>query len=492
LDRQHGIASTLPDVSDGIRRAEPVRPCTLEIRPARGLAGGTPIGDFGFHGAWRGCQKRRKSRRLEDGLRAVKLALLAALWLAAAPAAADPAGPLRVGTSGDYAPFSHAKSDRAEPEGFDVALLRAWAAERGRALEFVRFRWPKLLGELAAGRFDVAASGITVLPERSAAGRFTVPVAETQAFALARGAERWNGQEALDRSEVKIAVNAGGHLEQVARASFPKATLITVHDNDSVIQLLIDERVDAVVTDGAEAPVWEARAEQPLARIGPLTRDRKAWLLPADRAELAADLDAWLLAREADGSLAKWREEWLHGASTTHTAEPLRALLAALDERLSLMPLVGVVKRRDGVPLVVPEREQLVLERALADLRAEAQRSGRAAPPEGRVKTLFELQFEAARQVQWSAVKDPDYHPDPLPDLEKELRPALLRIGERTARLLLALPPNLDPAAVRAAARDELRARYLDPAQRDALADAIAACTQPVPAGDGPAVPAVK
>src|SRR5206468_4920292 len=134
---------------------------------------------------------------------------------------------------------------------------------------------------------------------------------------------------------------------------------------DQVIELLIDEQVDAVVTDGAEAPLWEKRVGQPLARIGPLSRDRKAWLVRADEPELADDFDAWLLAREADGTIAALRGQWLRGTSGTRTAQPLRALLGALDERLALMPLVGVVKRRDGVPLVVPEREKLVLERAL-------------------------------------------------------------------------------------------------------------------------------
>jgi cyclohexadienyl dehydratase len=415
--------------------------------------------------------------------------MIAALWLAAPAAAGEPAGALRVGTSADYAPFSHAKNERAEPEGFDVALVRAWASERGRKIAFVRFHWPQLVSALAAGRFDVAASGVTVRPDRSAAGRFTVAVAETEAIALARNPERWGGSATLDRPQIRIAVNRGGHLEQVARASFPNATLVAVPDNDQVIELLIDEQVDAVVTDGAEAPLWEKRADQPLARIGPLSRDRKAWLVRAEEPELAADFDAWLLAREADGTIAKLREQWLGEPKSARTAEPLRALLAALDERLALMPLVGVVKRRDGVALVVPEREKLVLERALADLRAEAKRTGRKAPPDKSVRALFEVQFETARFVQLRAVKDSAYHaPEPLPDLEKELRPALLRIGERTARLLLELPPVLDGAAVRNAARDALRAPYLDDARRDALADAISACSA-LPAGDAPDEP---
>src|SRR5262249_23519747 len=129
--------------------------------------------------------------------------------------------------------------------------------------------------------------------------------------------------------------------------------------------------------------------------------------------------------------------------------------------------------------------EQLVIDRALDDVRAEAKRVGRAAPREKDVRTLFEAQLEAARQVQRRAVNDDDYHPpSPLPDLERDLRPSLLRIGERTPPLLLARPSALAAADVRAMARDELRAPYLDDAHRDALADAIAACT--VPAGAAP------
>ena len=429
-----------------------------------------------------GRQKLRKSRRLENGPQAVKpsrrargrralLALAGALTLAAT-AAADP--PLRVATSGDYAPFSRAGAPGAPPEGFDAVLLRAWARDRGRELAFVGFRWPQLVADLEANRFDLAASGVTVRPERSAVGRFTVAVAETQAVALVRSGSAASRQAALDRPQVRIAVNAGGHLERIARAAFPRAAVVAVPDNDAVIEQLAAGRVDAVVTDAAEAPHWEARVAGPLARIGPLSRDRKAWLVRPEQAALAADLDAWLLAREADGSLAKWRAEWL-GAGSPVTADPLGALLAAIDERLALMPLVAAAKRRDGVPLVVPEREKLVVERALADLRAEAQRRGREVPAEDAVRALFEAQLDAARAVQQRAANDAA--PDAVPDLERVLRPALLRIGERITRLLLALPGKLDANAVRAAARDALRAPYVEDGERDAIVDAIARCS---------------
>ena len=261
------------------------------------------------------------------------------LWIGGLPASGVDPKPLRVGSSGDYAPFSIESGDAGgELRGFDVALARAYAEDRDRPLELVRFRWPRLLADLEAGRFEVAMSGVTVRPDRSVAGRFSVPVAETGALVLARGTDRWRSLEDLDRSRVRIGVNAGGHLERVARIRFSRATLIAIPDNASVLRAFEEGQVDAVVTDTAEAPAWEGDAGD-VVRLGPFTRDRKAFLVRADADELAADLDGWILERERDGTLARLRREHL-GASGQPLATPLSALLAAVDERLSLMPSV--------------------------------------------------------------------------------------------------------------------------------------------------------
>ena len=50
---------------------------------------------------------------------------------------------------------------------------------------------------------------------------------------------------------------------------------------------------------------------------------------------MAADLDAWLIAREADGTLGALRQEHVAGVLPTPIANPLDALVAALDERLA-------------------------------------------------------------------------------------------------------------------------------------------------------------
>jgi cyclohexadienyl dehydratase len=261
----------------------------------------------------------------------------------------------------------------------------------------------------------------------------------------------------------------------VARQRFRLATLVAIPDNAAVPEALREGRVDAAISDSLEAPLWLAKLPGHVA-LGPFTRDRKAYLVRAELPELAAELDAWLLAREADGTLARLRGEQLGEGAGPPVATPLRALLAACDERLALMPLVGAAKRREGLPLEAPEREAVVLEAALDAARRAAAAQRRPPPPEAPLRRLFEALFDAAKELQWASVQAGDVGEDePLPDLEAALRPALLRIGDRIARLLPALPRELECEAVRAAAQGELRAPRLSEHSKLALADAVCA-----------------
>jgi len=399
--------------------------------------------------------------------------------LLAAPALAE-TGVVRVGSSGDYAPFSVGGptpldlpgSTPASFSGFDVEVARSYARERGLTLRLVRFRWPALLTDLAADAFDVAMSGVTVSPERSVAGRFSLPVAESGAVVLLRADGRFSDIDSLDRRGVRIGVNAGGYLERVAQGRFQHATVLSIPENEAVIAALESFSVDAVVSDTLEAPGWQSRSED-LKLLGPFTRDRKAYLVRPDRPELAADLDAWLLAREADGSLGKLRREHLGGAAAA-TATPLAALVAALDERLALMPWVVAAKRRDSRPIRDRAREKRVLSAARDAVGAAAARAGVDPPPDAAVDAFFRAQIEAAVEVQLAAGRAREAATTPRgPELESGLRPALLRIGERIAELLVRIPADLDERSATDAVEAGLRSPWLTPASRLALAEAL-------------------
>jgi cyclohexadienyl dehydratase len=396
---------------------------------------------------------------------------------------------LRVGTSGDYAPFSVGGLEPGStPTGLGPDVARAFAADRGLEVQFVPFRWPDLLADLEASRFDVAMGGITVRPERSIAGIFTVPVATSGAVALVPDRSEVRETAQLDRPDVVIAVNAGGHLERVVRAHFPHATVLAIPDNARVLAALLDRRADAAVTDTGEAPHWLAR-ESGLRVVGPFTRDRKSVLVAADRPDLAADLDAWLLAAEADGTLAGLRARAFGATPAPEaTATPLGSLLAALDERLALMPDVAEAKRASGSAIEVPDREAKVIETAVEEVRRRlpqataGRRTDLDAEREAAVRSLFRAQIEAAKQIQFATLaRPPTTRSNPPPDLDARLRPALDRIGDRIVRLVVVLPAGLDLEMIRAATRRELAARDLDAGHLDAIAEAIAAVSRSAP-----------
>jgi hypothetical protein len=119
-----------------------------------------------------------------------------------------------------------------------------------------------------------------------------------------------------------------------------------------------------------------------------------------------------------------------------------------------------------------------VLDAAVESVLAAAEHQGVTPPPQDAVRKLFAAQIEAGKEVQRAALSDPFFT-----SLET-VRPALLRIGERIAQLLIALPANLDSAHVIDAARREIRSAQLSDASMLTIAAAISEfSTQPIPEG---------
>jgi cyclohexadienyl dehydratase len=381
---------------------------------------------------------------------------------------------VRAGTSGDYPPLSLWKDDSPEskPAGFAPALLEAFGRSAKVDVAWTRFRWPELSADLAAGRFDIAADGITVRPERAVLGCFTVPIARGGAVLLLRRpvwATVGSGVDALDRRELRIAVNRGGHLERVTRSLFRAATITAIPDNAGVRTALAKGDVDAAMTNTFEAPRW-ADGLPGIERVGPLTRDVTALWVRADRADLAARLDEWLLDEEASGRLAELRRRTLGDAGSEGTATPLDGLLAATSERLALMPYVAAAKARSGKAVEDTAQEERVIAAGNDAVARAAVKLALAPPPSTRSGAFFRAQISAAKDVQQRSSSVESLH---AYDLEKELRPAIARITTRMAFLVVRLGKT-PRDQVLARTREALGDSGVSEAHVAELADAVA------------------
>lgn len=391
------------------------------------------------------------------------VAILAACAALDSPDGSQRTPSLRVGISGDYPPFCLATADPAAwlgYRGFDLDLLRQLARDLDLPqAQAVPFQWPNLVKTLAENGVDLAVCGITVRPDRARAMIFTRPYAVSGAMAAVprRDSARFKALTDLDQPGIRLGVNAGGHLERVTRARFPRAMIQTTRNNLELQNLLKAGIVDAVVSDTIEAASW-----RDVALLGPFTHDRKAMALPLDGLDLRDHINDWLAAREADGWLPRQRKALGDQATLSPEQVCAEALSASLDQRFSLMPLVAAVKRRDGLPITDPEQEAKVLGQA-KDMTA------RQGLPESEAARLFTVLMGLSKSIQ-ERNRNTNADGFSLPELRRAVAGASSSLLPEIRRCARTLADH--PGALETALRRDL-GKWLDTDQIKSLLDVL-------------------
>jgi cyclohexadienyl dehydratase len=213
------------------------------------------------------------------------------------------AGTLRVGTTGDYTPFSLIQPDGSR-RGADIDMAHDLAAQLGVQVAFVPTVWVDLLDDFLADRFDIAMGGVTVTAPRAERAFFSLPtfVDGKRPICRREDRDRFSSIAAINQPGVRVIANPGSANEVFAKANFPAAQ-VTIHpDNASVFLEIVAGRADVMVTDGLEAD-HQAALHPALCAvpIAPFTRLEKAYMFARDDA-MKAYIDAWLTAAFSSGA----------------------------------------------------------------------------------------------------------------------------------------------------------------------------------------------
>lgn len=219
-------------------------------------------------------------------------------------------GVLRVGTTGDYDPFSLVDA-QGNYRGIDIeaARLLARAIEPNVRVRFVKTSWPTMTADLRAGKFDLAMSGVSRNRQRRDAGALSRSYLLDAKVALLRAADRgkYRTLADLDRPGVTVLVNPGGTNQQFVQANIRRAKVVVIPNNLSIPALIAEGRGDVMFTDGIEARVHARRDP----RLGvaltdpPLLPVEKVYYLPKGCPALLAVVNAWIDQMQADGSYAR-------------------------------------------------------------------------------------------------------------------------------------------------------------------------------------------
>ena len=201
-------------------------------------------------------------------------------------------GVLRIGTTGDYKPFTFHNPDGSYV-GADIDMARKLATQLGVKVEFVPTVWAQLNADFEADKFDIAMGGVTNLPPRLVKGPFahTVYVDGKRPITACANAGRFTSVEAIDKPEVRVVVNPGASNEEFARKNFPHAKLTVHQDNATVFDEIAAGREDVMVTDGIEVDHQSAIHKGvlcPAQVAAPFTRLEKAYWVRPDKELLAA------------------------------------------------------------------------------------------------------------------------------------------------------------------------------------------------------------
>jgi len=394
------------------------------------------------------------------------------------PAAASPSrldeilarGTLRVGSTGDYKPFTYRVAGGERFIGLDIALAEDLARSLGVKMQVVPTSWGALMGDLADDRFDIAVGGVSVTLERQKKAFFSLPTMRDGKTPIARceDARKYQTLADIDRPDVRLIVNPGGTNERFARAHAAHAALTVYPDNVTIFDRILAGEADVMITDAIEARLQQ-RLHPKLCAIhpdAPFDFSEKAFLLPRDAA-LKAYVDQWLHQTIETGLYARLNDQWL--------AYPwgLESLRSLIDARLLLATDVAQYKWNHHLPIEDAAREAQVID-------ALGQRAQSLGVPQPWAEKFFRAQIEASKTVQnelfqgWDVFRRGEF--TGAPDLAAVTRP---RLDKLTDELLRAIAENWtvlgDPKR-----RDDI-ARAMHPMQAEDLsAKAVAQAIAPL------------
>ncbi|MBL4781156.1 MAG: gamma subclass chorismate mutase AroQ [Porticoccaceae bacterium] len=215
-------------------------------------------------------------------------------------------GVLRVGTTGDYAPFSLLDRTSGEYSGIDIDLAGQLAASLGVKLQLVATSWPSLMADLTANKYDIAMSGISRTLARQRRAFFSTAYSRGGKTPIARcdRAGRFNSLKKIDRDAVRVIVNPGGTNEKFVRQNIKHAEIIVYPDNTSIFAELIARHADVMITDAIEVELQHHLHPELCATMPDelFSHVEKAYLMAQDIA-LKEYVDAWLRELERSGAL---------------------------------------------------------------------------------------------------------------------------------------------------------------------------------------------
>lgn len=163
-------------------------------------------------------------------------------------------GVLTVGTNAEFPPFEYVGDD-GEPDGFDMALIKAIGEKLGVEVEIENMEFNSLVASIGS-KIDVAIAGMTVTDERKNMVDFSDSYYEAVQYVIVPADSDIAGVGDLEGKAIGVQLGTTGDFiaEEIEGASVSQYNKAVDAVND-----LLNDRVDAVIIDKNPAMVFSEK-----------------------------------------------------------------------------------------------------------------------------------------------------------------------------------------------------------------------------------------
>lgn len=222
-------------------------------------------------------------------------------------------GEIVVGTAGDMPPLNMTvKSGKVV--GLEPDLAEYIAAAMGVKLKLKVMPFSELLPALEAGRVDIIISGMTITPKRNLKVAFVGPYFLSGKCVLTKDKALAEADEASDinRPEIKLAALKGSTSALFVEELIPKAQLVPAKNYDQAVDMVLDNKVNALIGDYPICVVSLLRyPDRDLTSVvSLLTQEPLGIALPGDDPLFVNWMNNFLQNLQSNGILDDLKEYW--------------------------------------------------------------------------------------------------------------------------------------------------------------------------------------
>ena len=214
-------------------------------------------------------------------------------------------GVLTVGSDCTWPPMEYMEGDKIV--GFDVDLTQAIADRLGLKLDYQNTAWDGLFPAVAAHKFDMAISSITITDDRKKEMDFSDPYYKTDQSATVR---KSSGIDSAEKLNGKI---AGAQIGTTGELVAKKMNGVTVKTYDDILMAFEDlkaGRIDAVVCDSYVGDAYTVKNPDFMVGFKVVTDEELGIGFAKDTPELVKAVNLALKSIKEDGTYDKIYAKW--------------------------------------------------------------------------------------------------------------------------------------------------------------------------------------